>query len=241
MSQSFWEQLKAALPFPDPRSADPATGLVAIEGDLAPERLLSAYAQGIFPWYNEDPILWFSPDPRMLLRFPDFRVNRTLRKNLRRRRFDVRLDTNFRGVIEACAATPRPGQDGTWITDDMLEAYVALHELGFAHSVEAYFEGELVGGMYGVSLGSAFFGESMFAHRSEASKVALVHLVRQLDAWNFDFLDCQVHTEHMERFGAKECSREDFLALLGASLERETRRGKWSFEQDFSEAAAPAR
>ncbi len=231
----LFERIKAAYPFPDPRGADPATGLVAIEGDLAPERLLSAYAHGIFPWFNEKPILWFSPDPRMLLRFEDLRVNRTLRKNLRRRRFEVRLDTAFSEVIRACSEVPRPGQDGTWITNEMVEAYEALHELGFAHSVEAFRKGVLVGGMYGVSLGSAFFGESMFSRASDASKVAFVHLVRQLEAWNFDFLDCQVHTEHLERFGAKEVPRDEFLALLDASLQRETRRGKWTFERDFAE------
>ncbi|MDP6979929.1 MAG: leucyl/phenylalanyl-tRNA--protein transferase [Myxococcota bacterium] len=233
--RALWDHIKAAYPFPDPRGADPATGLVAIEGDLAPERLLSAYAHGIFPWYNQAPILWFSPDPRMLLRFEDLRINRTLRKNLRRRRFDVRLDTSFSQVIRACAQVPRPGQEGTWISDEVIAGYEALHELGFAHSVEAFREDRLVGGMYGVSIGAAFFGESMFASESEASKVAFVHLARQLEAWQFDFLDCQVHTEHTERFGARECSRDEFLAILDATLERETRRGQWHFERDFAE------
>ena len=235
---SLLDRIKAAYPFPDPRSADPASGLVAIEGDLYPERVLSAYAHGIFPWFNEQPILWFSPDPRMLLRFGELRVNRSLRKNLRRRRFEVRLDTAFSRVIRACAETPRPDQDGTWITPEMIEAYEALHDLGFAHSVEAYRGGELVGGMYGVSLGGAFFGESMFARESDASKVAFVHLCRQLEAWGFDFLDCQVHTEHLERFGAREVPRERFLQELPRSFERETLRGSWRFERDFAELSS---
>jgi leucyl/phenylalanyl-tRNA--protein transferase len=228
-------RVKALIPFPDPRSADESTGLVAIGGDLLPERLLSAYAHGIFPWYNEDPILWFSPDPRMLLNPAQLKVNRTLDKNLRRRSFDVRLDTAFGEVIRACANAPRPGQDGTWITAEMIEGYEALHEMGYAHSVEAWSDGNLVGGMYGVSLGAGFFGESMFATKSDASKVALVHLVRQLHAWGFHFLDCQVHTEHTERFGAADCSREEFLEALERALVSETRRGKWSFDRDFSE------
>lgn len=225
---------KAAAPFPDPRTADEATGLVAIGGDLLPERLVSAYAHGIFPWYNENPILWFSPDPRMVLRLPDLKVNRTLRKNLRRHRFEVRLDTAFSDVIRACATAPRHDQDGTWINDDMIAGYEALHERGYAHSVEAWSEGELVGGMYGVSLGAAFFGESMYAKVNDASKVAFVHLVKQLECWNFQFLDCQVHTENLDRFGATEWPREEFLAALDRALECETRRGKWSFDPDFS-------
>ncbi|MFT5441898.1 MAG: leucyl/phenylalanyl-tRNA--protein transferase [Myxococcota bacterium] len=229
----MWDEVKDAVPFPDPRSADEETGLVAIGGDLLPERLLSAYAHGIFPWYNEDPILWFSPDPRMLLQLDELVVNRSLRKNIRRRKFDVRLDTAFEQVIGACASSSRPDQDGTWITDDMIEAYVALHELGFAHCVEAWFEGELVGGMYGVSLGGGFFGESMFTRKSDASKVAFVHLAKQLAVWDFAFLDCQVHTDHLDRFGAREMPREAFLRKLDGALAGETRRGKWRFDEGF--------
>ena len=230
----MFARVKAAIPFPDPRTADGATGLVAIGGDLSPDRLVSAYAHGIFPWYSENPILWFSPDPRMVLRLPEVEINRTLRKNLRRRRFEVRLDTAFHQVIRACATAPRPDQDGTWITDDMIEGYEALHERGYAHCVEAWCEGELVGGMYGVSLGAAFFGESMYASSSEASKIAFVHLVRQLERWNFQFLDCQVHTEHLGRLGATEWPREEFLCALDRALECETRRGRWQFDRDFS-------
>jgi len=229
----MWDKVRAAVPFPDPRTADEVTGLVAIGGDLLPERLVSAYAHGIFPWYNEDPILWFSPDPRMVLRLPELKVNRTLGKNLRRRRFEVRFDTAFHDVIRACAQTPRPDQDGTWINDDMIAGFEALHERGYAHSVEAWCEGELVGGMYGVSLGGAFFGESMYAKKSDASKVAFVHLVRQLERWNFKFLDCQVHTENLARFGATQWPREEFLAALESALDGKTRLGKWRFDPDF--------
>jgi len=229
-----WQRVKSLVPFPDPRGADPETGLVAIGGDLLPERLMSAYAHGIFPWYNEDPILWFSPDPRMVLCLPDLVINRTLRKNLVREKFEVRLDTVFAEVIQACASVERPDQDGTWITRDMMDGYIALHESGYAHSVEAFLEGRLVGGMYGVSLGNAFFGESMFASENDASKVAFVHLVRQLEAWGFEFIDCQVHTEHLSRFGATEWRRHDFLDALDGALSCETRQGKWIFDPDFS-------
>jgi len=223
--------LTVAFPFPDPREAS-EEGLLAYGGDLRPERLLSAYAQGIFPWYEEDPILWFSPDPRMVLLPSELRINRTLRKNLQRQRYDVRMDTSFREVIEACAEAPRAGQRGTWITDDMLSAYCELHTLGFAHSCEAWLDGELVGGIYGVSLGRAFFGESMFARASDASKVALVYLARQIEAWGFDFLDCQAHTPHTERLGAREWPRDDFLDALDRALEAPTRRGPWRLEVD---------
>lgn len=214
-------------PFPDPRTGA-KEGLLAYGGDLIPERLLSAYAQGIFPWYDTPPILWFSPDPRVVLLPADLRINRTLAKNLRRERYVVRFDTRFREVIEACAEVPRPGQDGTWITDDMIEAYCALFDLGFAHSVEAYEGDELVGGVYGVSLGTAFFGESMFARRSDASKVAFVHLVRYIQALGFDFLDCQAPTQHTTRLGAVEWARDRFLDALEEATARPTRYGRWS-------------
>jgi len=204
--------------------------LIAYGGDLCPERLLAAYAQGIFPWYDEPPILWFSPDPRMLLRPADLHVGRSLRKRERRGPYVLRMDTAFRRVIEACRAMPRPGQEGTWITPEMVEAYVVLFELGFAHSVEAWREERLVGGLYGVSLGRAFFGESMFAHAPDASKLALVAFVRQLETWDFAFVDCQVETEHLLRFGASLWSRDDFMRTLAGALESETRRGPWSFD-----------
>jgi leucyl/phenylalanyl-tRNA--protein transferase len=222
--------LMRAFPFPDPREAR-RDGLLAYGGDLHPARVLAAYAQGIFPWYDERPILWFSPDPRTVLRLGDLRINRTLQKNLRRGGFEVRLDTAFTDVINACATAPRAGQSGTWITDEMIEAYIALHGLGFAHSIESFEDGELVGGIYGLSLGRAFFGESMFARRSDASKVAFVQLVRQLSSWGFDFLDCQAHTHNTEALGATEWARDHFLDALSLALESPTRRGPWTFDQ----------
>jgi leucyl/phenylalanyl-tRNA--protein transferase len=212
-------------PFPDPREAE-TEGLLAYGGDLLPERLLAAYAQGVFPWYESEPILWHSPDPRMVLLPAELRINRTLAKNLRRGRYEVRSDSAFREVIEACAIAPRPGQRGTWITSEMIEAYCALHELGFAHSIEAWRGDTLMGGVYGVSLGAAFFAESMFARQSEASKVAFVDLVRGIDRMGFHFLDCQVHTDHTERLGAREWSRADFLVALERALEEPTRVGR---------------
>lgn len=229
MEPAELQRIVDAVPFPDPSHAD-AHGLVAYGGDLLPERLLSAYARGIFPWYEEDPILWFSPDPRMLLVPSELRINRTLAKNLRRGRYEVRADTAFEQVIEQCSLIPRPGQDGTWITDDLKRGFVRLHELGFAHCFEAWQEGELVGGVYGMSLGAAFFGESMFATRSDASKVAFVALVHQIERWGFHFLDCQVHTDHTEALGATEWDRDDFLVALARALEVPTRRGPWALE-----------
>jgi len=219
--------------FPAPEAAEP-DGLLAVGGDLEPARLLLAYRMGIFPWYDDGlPILWHSPDPRMVLLPADLHVSRSLHKEMRRGRFDVRLDTAFDGVVRACARAPRPGQRGTWITDDMITAYCRLHALGYAHSAESWEDGELVGGVYGVSLGSCFFGESMFAATSNASKVALVSLVRQLERWGFDLFDCQVYTRHMAGFGATLWPRERFAAHLARDLENETRRGAWRFDPDF--------
>jgi leucyl/phenylalanyl-tRNA--protein transferase len=228
-SRAFIAECVRAFPFPDPRASD-GRGLVAYGGDLAPERLLAAYAQGIFPWYDEPPILWFSPDPRMWLRPVDLHVGRSLRKQERRGPYSLRMDTAFRRVIEACRAMPRPGQQGTWITPEMVEAYVVLFELGFAHSVEAWQGERLVGGLYGVSLGRAFFGESMFAQAPDASKLAFAAFVRQLEVWNFAFVDCQVETEHLLRFGARQASRDDFMRALADALAYETRRGSWRFD-----------
>jgi leucyl/phenylalanyl-tRNA--protein transferase len=214
--------------FPDPNLADD-DGLVAYGGDLHPQRVLTAYAQGIFPWpHHEDwPILWFSPNPRLVLLPADLHVSRSLRKTLKQCRFEVRFDTAFARVVQACATTKRPGQQGTWITTDMIQAYCTLHELGFAHSVEAWGDEKLLGGVYGVSLGAAFFGESMFAHRADASKVAFVQLVWQLRAWNFHFVDCQIYSPHLARFGAVAWSRRRFLQALDKALQVPTRRGRW--------------
>jgi leucyl/phenylalanyl-tRNA--protein transferase len=217
--------------FPDPSEAEP-NGLLAVGGDLGPERLLRAYAEGIFPWYGEgQPILWHSPDPRTVLPPSALHVSRSLARSLRRAAYEVRLDTAFPRVIRACAEIPRSNDAGTWITPDMIDAYVRLHELGYAHSAEAWQGGELVGGLYGVSLGGCFFGESMFALRSDASKVAFVRLVEQLEDWGFDLVDCQMYTEHLARFGAVEVARSQFLSTLQASLEKDTRRGPWRLER----------
>jgi leucyl/phenylalanyl-tRNA---protein transferase len=223
-------RLNARLAFPPPELAD-ESGLLAVGGDLKPERLLLAYSLGIFPWYSDGlPILWYSPDPRLVLESRDLVVSRTLKKTLRRGRYRVTLDTAFDRVIRACADAPRPGQHGTWITEDMLRAYRRLHELGFAHSAEAWLDGELAGGLYGVSLGAGFFGESMFARADDASKVAFVLLVEQLGRWGIDLIDCQVHTEHLARFGAVVWPRERFLARLAAALEKPTRSGRWRLD-----------
>lgn len=223
-------QLTKDLLFPPPEMADP-DGLLAVGGDASPERLVLAYGQGIFPWPSDDmPLLWFSPDPRFVLPLDQARIPRSTRKALSKKQFTFRFDTRFDDVIEACAAMPRPGQDGTWITEEMIDGYKRLHEAGLAHSVEAYLEGELVGGLYGVSLGSAFFGESMFAHQPEASKTAFATLLDHLRAWGFTLLDCQARTAHLTRFGAVDVSRSAFLQSLHEALTRPTRRGPWSCE-----------
>jgi leucyl/phenylalanyl-tRNA--protein transferase len=222
-------RLAADPVFPPASEAEP-NGLLAVGGDLSSQRLLAAYAAGIFPWYEDpQPILWFSPDPRWSLLPEDLAVSRRLARTLRARKLEVTLDTAFARVIAGCAA-PRADAQGTWITPAMQEAYQELFELGFAHSAEAWQAGELVGGVYGVSLGGAFFGESMFTLRPDASKVALVTLVRQLAAWGFDFLDCQVHTPHLERLGARPWPRDAFLRALRKSLRRETLRGRWRLD-----------
>ena len=213
--------------FPPPAEAEP-NGLLAVGGDLSSERLLAAYAAGIFPWYEDpQPYLWFSPDPRWLLLPAELHVSRRLARTLRQRRFTVTLDTAFERVIHGCANVRRAGSPGTWITPAMQTAYQALFELGFAHSAEAWQDGELAGGVYGVSLGAAFFGESMFTLRPDASKAAFATLVRQLAAWRFDFVDCQVRTPHLEKLGARAFPRARFLERLRAALARETRRGRW--------------
>jgi len=216
------------FPFPDPRQAD-AEGLVAYGGDLDPQRVLAAYAQGLFPWPYDarSPILWFCPDPRMALRPAELHVSRSVQKAINKHTFEVRFDTAFDEVIRQCATVRRPGQRGTWITDEMIRAYGRLHEMGFAHSAEAWNEGTLAGGVYGVSLGAAFFGESMFTQRPNASKIAFVHLVRQLQAWEFQLFDCQMYTEHVARFGATPWPRTRFLQALKRALEQPTRHGSW--------------
>ena len=219
------------LRFPPVEQASPE-GLLAVGGDLRAERLLEAYRHGIFPWYNDDqPILWWSPDPRAVL-FPDkLHISRSLKRSLRLGGFTVTLDTQFHEVMRSCAG-PRPQypEGGTWITLAMVEAYVRLHELGYAHSVEAWHEGTLVGGLYGVALGGIFFGESMFTRVPDASKVALVCLVRQLRTWGFRIFDCQQPSQHIKMLGAEDISRRDFLDHLTAALTFPDRRGRWEFD-----------
>lgn len=204
-------------------------GLLAVGADLSPARILNAYRHGIFPWGTvERQPLWYSPDPRMVLFPGEFRLTRSLRKTLRARQYEVRFDSDFAAVIDACAATPRPGQDGTWISRDMMDAYLRLHELGWAHSVEVYVEGNLTGGLYGLGIGRMFYGESMFSRRSNASKIAFAHLVRYLLAHDFAMVDCQMRTEHLASLGGREIPREDFLARLQQLIRPEQRRGRWT-------------
>ena len=219
-------------PFPPVRKALAApNGLLCAGGDLSAERLLDAYRHGIFPWFSEgDPILWWSPDPRMVL-FPDeLKVSRSLRRVLARDTYETRFDCDFRAVIEACAA-PRGGHAGTWIVPQMVEAYVRLHELGFAHSVESWSAGELAGGLYGIALGKVFFGESMFARAPDASKVALVRLVERLRARGFRVIDCQQATAHLASLGAREIPRKAFAQLLQDSIQYPPIGERWTPEQ----------
>jgi leucyl/phenylalanyl-tRNA---protein transferase len=223
------------LRFPPVDFASPE-GLLAMGGDLRAERLLGAYRHGIFPWYNEgQPILWWSPDPRAVLFPAQIKVSRSLRKAIRNGGFDVRLDTRFHDVMQACAQ-PRVQhpRGGTWITSQMLEAYTHLHELGYAHCVETWHDGELVGGLYGVALGGMFFGESMFSRRTDASKVALVWLARQLQRWEFRLIDCQLPSPHLVSLGAEEIRRSDFLDHLGVALRQTQRQSPWQFDETLA-------
>lgn len=218
--------------FPDPSLARP-DGLLAVGGDLHPARVLLAYTLGIFPWYSEgQPILWHSPDPRFVVFADQFRVPRSLRKVIKRAPYELSLDRAFADVITACADAYRPDQSGTWITGEMGQAYTELHRLGFAHSVEAWRDGELVGGLYGVCVGHMFFGESMFARADDASKIAFVALFRQLERWGFDVLDSQVYTDHLARFGARDIPRDSYLDLLRERVRDPRPRRNWSFDPD---------
>lgn len=205
--QSLW--------FPDPAQAH-HSGVVGVGGDLSVDRLWLAYQRGIFPWFGEgDPILWWSPDPRMVLYPHELRVGRSLRKRIRRGDYSVTMDQAFGRVLDACATVPRRGQDGTWLVPALRRGLAALHGRGVAHSVEAWDDGgRLVGGLYGIAVGATFCGESMFALAPDASKVAFVHAIRQLQAWGTTQIDCQVHTPHLARFGAREVARSDYLRLL---------------------------
>jgi leucyl/phenylalanyl-tRNA--protein transferase len=222
--------LGRALVFPPLEQAE--DGLLAVGGDLSPERLLVAYRSGIFPWYDESlPILWHSPDPRCVLPVDRLHVGRSLRRVMARGTYDIRYDTAFERVIRACQKTPRPGQEGTWITEEMARAYVVLHRMGYAHSIEAWLEGELTGGLYGVSLGRVFFGESMFAWKPNASKVALVRLAERVARWGFPFIDAQVPTPHTVAMGAQQWPRSKFIEVLRRALRHPTRRGSWAADE----------
>jgi len=228
----FWLPDKG-VDFPNPELAD-AEGLLAIGGDLGVERLISAYACGIFPWYSEDsPVLWWSPDPRFVLYPEKLHIPRSLRRVLNARRFTVTMDTAFPQVIRNCAGASRPNQNGTWIVPEVVRAYTELHLHGIAHSVEAWNGHRLVGGMYGVSLGRVFFGESMFFSEPDASKVVLVWLVRLLRESGFAMLDCQQVSDNLARFGAECVPRSRFLRELSEALRTPTVQGLWAFPQSF--------
>jgi leucyl/phenylalanyl-tRNA--protein transferase len=232
-------RLDARVVFPPPELADP-DGLLAVGGDLAPRRLVLAYASGIFPWPAEGlPLLWHSPDPRFVLRSSRAHVSRSLAKRVRRGDYRISLDEAFPSVIQSCAGAPRSRQRGTWITPEMVEGYTELYRLGLAHSVEAWRRGELVGGLYGVSLGGAFFGESMFARAPDASKVAFVTLLAALVRWGIEIVDAQVYTEHLARFGAEHWPRARYLEELERALARPTRRGPWRLDPELERGALP--
>ena len=219
------------IEFPDPKLADDE-GLIAQGGELSPEFLLSAYCQGIYPWFCEgEPILWWSPNPRFVMYPKDIKVSKSMKQVFKKQLFRITLDENFEAVIKNCQQKTREGQDGTWITEEILAAYQYLHNIGLAHSVEVWNKNEeLVGGLYGVALGNCFFGESMFAHESNASKAGYIMLVKQLEKWKFDLIDCQIHTQHLESLGAKNITRKDFISNLNKCLEQDTIQKKWKFD-----------
>lgn len=222
-------QLDDSLWFPGPEDLDPRQDIVAVDGDLSPERLLLAYRSGIFPWPHDELLLWFNPALRMVLPPSEVRISHSMRSLIRKGTYQITFDTCFNDVIRRCSATPRPGQDGTWIDEGIIRAYEELHRLGYAHSVESWAEGQLAGGLYGVSLGNMFFGESMFSHRPNASKVAFISLCGWMVRNGFELLDCQVHTDHLASLGAKEIPREQFLKLLNQALRAPDRVGKWEY------------
>jgi leucyl/phenylalanyl-tRNA--protein transferase len=221
-------------PFPPVAEAlDEPNGLLAAGADLSPERLLDAYRHGIFPWFGEeDPLLWWSPNPRMVLMVDELHVSRSLRRVIRSGRYRVTFDRAFREVMRGCAAA-RDGHAGTWITPEMLEAYTRLATLGFAHSVETWAGDELVGGLYGVAVGRMFYGESMFARRADASKIAFAHLVRQLDRWGFEMIDCQMSTGHLASLGAREVPRAEFLERMRRLARQPGVPAPWSLDGDL--------
>lgn len=220
--------MEPSIIFPDPNTADD-DGLVAVGGELNADFILSAYMQGIFPWFNDDEhFLWWSPNPRLVLFPNDFKISKSLRQLVRSNKFQLQIDTNFEDVIENCSKVPRPRQDGTWITNEMKRAYIGLHNSGCAHSFETYQNGELVGGLYGLSLGKVFFGESMFFKATDASKFAMYYLVEFCKAHNFEFIDAQQPTKHLKSLGAIEMDRKLFLEKLKIALNFDSLIGKWS-------------
>ena len=228
--------LTSDLSFPPPELAliEP-NGLLALGGDLSCKRLIQAYSKGIFPWFNEDePILWWSPDPRMVLFPAELKIARLLRKALQKHDYQVSADRSFDQVIAACAA-PRRNQGGTWINPGMIEAYRELHRMGHAHSVETWIDGKLSGGLYGVALGRAFFGESMFSRTTDASKIAFVHLVKQLARWRFGIIDCQMKTAHLASFGAREIPRAQFTRTVEELIHYRGIEGMWRLDHDLLE------
>lgn len=222
----YW--LSEDLVFPHPKYAD-EDGLLAVGGDLSMQRLLLAYENGIFPWYNAgEPIMWWSPNPRFVLFPTEIAISKSMRKIIRKKTFEIQYDTAFEQVINACSSTPRIGQTGTWLIPEMIEAYIQLHQLGLAHSIETWQDGQLVGGLYGVALGKCFFGESMFSHVSNASKTALIHLAQTLANQNYMLMDCQVHTPHLESMGARHIPRKEFMDYLDRNKENPTLQKSWS-------------
>jgi leucyl/phenylalanyl-tRNA---protein transferase len=222
-------------PFPSlERALRRPNGLLAAGGGLSVDRLVQAYRHGCFPWFSEgEPILWWSPDPRMILLPEELHVARSLRRRVRRGNYEIRSDTSFRDVVEGCAA-PRNGAGGTWLTPDMIEAYVRLHEAGHAHSIETWIDGALVGGLYGVAIGRAFFGESMFTRVPDASKLALVHSVAQFRRWGFGLIDCQMQTAHLASFGARDIPRADFKTRVAALVDQPRPAATWTLDADLS-------
>ncbi len=233
-------RLSNVLAFPPCHLAEP-DGLLAVGGDLSAERLLLAYRMGIFPWYSDEtPILWWCPHPRLVLFPQEIRVSRSLRRVLKHERFRVSFDRDFRSVIESCATVRRKGGEGTWIVPEMIDAYCRLHALGFAHSVESWDGETLAGGLYGVALGRIFFGESMFALKPDASKVAFVHLVHRLQEQGYLLIDCQVSTDHLKRFGARDIPRDLFLMYLEQALKMPTEIGSWLDSHPADRTVKPA-
>ena len=234
MTAPYWLNPYDPTDFPDIALAlrEP-DGLLAVGGDLSVERLLAAYQRGIFPWYSGDqPILWWSPDPRSVL-FPDkLHISRSLRKTLRKSHFKITMDTAFAEVIDACGQ-PRAGDPGTWITDEMQQAYIRFHQAGHAHSVECWLNNKLAGGLYGVAIGKVFFGESMFSKTTDASKVAFVLLVQQLQRWQFGLIDCQIQSAHLDKFGAELIPRSEFISHLYTLCRQETHQGQWRMDNDL--------